>query len=171
MLGSAVLWFTRDYDDPDSAYLPAARYPRNALATVSTHDLPTAAGFLVGEQVRVRARLGQLTGPVEQEREHADKDRAQLLALLRDEGLITADSTNEEIVVAMHEFLARTPCRLVTASLYDVLGVLDQPNLPGTTDEYPNWRMPLAAGLEEIVADPRVRRIAEVLGARRGTTA
>ncbi len=171
MLGSAVLWFTRDYDDPDSAYLPAARYPRNALATVSTHDLPTAAGFLVGEQVRVRARLGQLTGPVEQEREHADKDRAQLLALLRDEGLITADSTNEEIVVAMHEFLARTPCRLVTASLHDVLGVLDQPNLPGTTDEYPNWRMPLAAGLEEIVADPRVRRIAEVLGARRGTTA
>jgi 4-alpha-glucanotransferase len=171
MLGSAVLWFTRDYDDPDSAYLPAARYPRNALATVSTHDLPTAAGFLVGEQVRVRARLGQLAGPVEQEREHADKDRAQLLALLRDEGLITADSTNEEIVVAMHEFLARTPCRLVTASLYDVLGVLDQPNLPGTTDEYPNWRMPLAAGLEEIVADPRVRRIAEVLGARRGTTA
>ena len=57
----------------------------------------------------------------------------------------------------MHEFLARTPCRFVTASLYDVLGELDQPNLPGTTDEYPNWRMPLAASLEEIAVDPRVR--------------
>ena len=43
----------------------------------------------------------------------------------------------------MHEFLARTPCRFVTASLYDVLGEVDQPNLPGTTDQYPNWRMPL----------------------------
>ncbi len=171
MLGSAVLWFTRDYDDPERAYLPAARYPRNALATISTHDLPTAAGFLVGEQVRVRAELGQLIGPVEDERAYADKDRAQLLALLLQEGLITADSGNEEIVVAMHEFLARTPCRLITASLYDVLGVLDQPNLPGTTDEYPNWRMPIASSLEEILADPRFRRIAEVLSARKGTTA
>ena len=80
-------------------------------------------------------------------------------------------STAEEIVLAMHEFLAGTPCRFVTASLYDVLGVLDQPNLPGTTDEYPNWRMPLPAGLEEIVADPRVRRVADVLGARKDTTA
>jgi 4-alpha-glucanotransferase len=167
MLGSAVLWFTRDYDDPDEGYLPAARYPRNALASISTHDLPTAPGFLAGEQVKVRARLGQLAGSVEDEQRTADRDRAQLLRALTDEGLITPGSTNDEIVVAMHEFLARTPCRLVTASLYDVLGVLDQPNLPGTTDEYPNWRMPIANSLEEIVADPRVRRIAEVLSARK----
>ncbi|WP_067508073.1 4-alpha-glucanotransferase [Actinoplanes sp. TFC3] len=169
MLGSAVLWFTRDYeDDPDEGYLPAARYPRNALATISTHDLPTAAGFLVGEQVRVRAELGQLAGPVEDERAYADKDRAQLLARLTEDGLITADSTPEQIVTAMHAFLARTPSRLVTASLYDVLGELDQPNLPGTTDEYPNWRMPLKTTLEDIVADPRLARVAEVLQAREG---
>ncbi|MEV4707289.1 4-alpha-glucanotransferase [Actinoplanes sp. NPDC049316] len=168
MLGSAVLWFTRDYeDDPDEGYLPAARYKRNALATISTHDLPTAAGFLAGEQVKVRAELGQLAGPVEQERANADKDRAQLLARLTEEGLITAESTPEEIVVAMHEFLARTPSRFVTASLYDVLGELDQPNLPGTTDEYPNWRMPLRTALENIGEDPRVARVAEVLSARR----
>jgi 4-alpha-glucanotransferase len=171
MLGSAVLWFTRDDDDPDGGYLPAARYPRNALATISTHDLPTAAGFLVGEQVKVRAELGQLAGSVADEERIAEQDRAQLLTLLRNEGLIAADSTDDEIVVAMHEFLARTPCRFVTASLYDVLGVLDQPNLPGTTDQYPNWRMPISTSLEEIAVDPRVRRIAAVLGARKGTTA
>jgi 4-alpha-glucanotransferase len=168
MLGSAVLWFTRDWDAPDGPYIPAADYPRNALATVSTHDLPTAAGFLVGEQVRVRARLGQLAGSVEDERRTADADRAQLLAALTAEGLITPASTPEEIVVAMHEFLARTPCRLVTASLYDVLGVLDQPNLPGTTDQYPNWRMPITTTLEQIQVDPRVARIAALLGARKG---
>ncbi|WP_041832853.1 4-alpha-glucanotransferase [Actinoplanes sp. N902-109] len=168
MLGSAVLWFTRDYeDDPDEGYLPAARYPRNALASVSTHDLPTAAGFLVGEQVRVRAELGQLAGPVEDEQAYADKDRAQLLTRLTEEGLITPDSTAEEIVTAMHAFLARTPSRLITASLYDVLGEVDQPNLPGTTDEYPNWRMPLRESLEDIVADPRVTRVAAVLNARK----
>jgi 4-alpha-glucanotransferase len=171
MLGSAVLWFTRDYDSPDEDYLPAARYPRNALATISTHDLPTAAGFLVGEQVRVRAELGQLAGSVADEKRNADKDRNQLLLRLTAEGLISPDAAPDEIIVAMHEFLAKTPCRFVTASLYDVLGELSQPNLPGTTDQYPNWRMPLAAGLEEIVADPRVQRIAEVLSARQAARA
>ena len=170
MLGSAVLWFTRDDEDPEGGYLPAARYPRNALASISTHDLPTAAGFLAGEQVRVRAELGQLAGSIDDEVKQADRDRAQLLALLAREGLITVESTSDEIVVAMHEFLARTPCRFVTASLYDVIGELRQPNLPGTTDQYPNWRMPLAETLEEVGSDPRVRRIAEVLGARRVAT-
>jgi 4-alpha-glucanotransferase len=169
MLGSAVLWFTRDYDDPAEGYLPAADYPRNALATISTHDLPTAAGFLIGEQVRVRAELGQLAGSVEAEQEFADKDRAQLLFRLTEEGLITPDTPAEEIIVAMHEFLARTPSRFITASLYDVLGELRQPNLPGTTDQYPNWRIPLTASLEQILADPRVARIAEVLSAKKGT--
>jgi 4-alpha-glucanotransferase len=167
MLGSAVLWFTRDDEDPDGGYLPPGRYPRNALASISTHDLPTAAGFLAGEQVRVRAELGQLAGPEDEERERAETDRGPLLAMLRAEGLTTPDSTPEEIVVAMHGALARTPCRLVVASLYDVLGELRQPNLPGTTDEYPNWRMPLAAGLEEIESDPRIGRTAQVLRLRR----
>ncbi|WP_433297690.1 4-alpha-glucanotransferase [Actinoplanes sp. CA-030573] len=166
MLGSAVLWFTRDWDDPDDAFVPAASYPRNALASISTHDLPTAMGFLTGEQVEVRARLGQLAGPVEEERKTAAKDRAQLKAALRAEGLITADSTDDEVIVAMHEFLARTPCRFVTASLYDVLGELDQPNLPGTVDEYPNWRMRLSLSLEQIAGDPRIARIAEILKER-----
>ena len=86
--------------------------------------------------------------------------------MLRTQGLITADSSTEEIVVGMHAALARTPCRLVVASLYDVLGEVRQPNLPGTTHEYPNWRMPLAADLDEIAADPRVHTIGRVLGLR-----
>ncbi|MEU4238068.1 4-alpha-glucanotransferase [Actinoplanes sp. NPDC026619] len=163
MLGSAVLWFTRDWEDPEQVYYPPADYPRNALATISTHDLPTAAGFLAGEQVKVRAELGQLAGTVEDERATADTDRARLRAALTAQGLITAASTDDEVVVAMHEFLAHTPCRLITASLYDVLGELDQPNLPGTYDEYPNWRMPLRLSLEQIAADPRIERTAAIL--------
>jgi 4-alpha-glucanotransferase len=166
MLGSAVLWFTRDWEQPDQPFRPAADYPRNALASISTHDLPTAAGFLAGEQVRVRAELGQLTGSVEEEAAIAAQDRARLLERLADAGLIAADSTDEEIIVAMHEFLARTPCRFIAGSLYDVLGELAQPNLPGTTDEYPNWRMPLRSSVEDIVEDPRMRRIAAVLSER-----
>jgi 4-alpha-glucanotransferase len=170
MLGSAVLWFTRDDADPGRGYRRAADYPRNAMASISTHDLPTAAGFLVGEQVRVRAELGQLADSVEEEQRDADKDRAQLLARLTAEGLIHASSTNQDIVVAMHEFLARTPCRFVLASMYDVLGELSQPNLPGTSDQYPNWRMPLAASVDDIIADPQFGRIAEALGKKHGQT-
>jgi 4-alpha-glucanotransferase len=159
MLGSAVLWFTRDDDDPEHGYLPAEKYSRNALATVSTHDLPTAAGFLRGEQVRVRAELGQLVGDEADERARWEIDRAQLLDALD----LPPTTPAWEIIEAMHGFLARTPCRIVTASLYDVLEEVDQPNLPGTTDQYPNWRMPLAADLDQIGVDPRVRRISEVL--------
>jgi 4-alpha-glucanotransferase len=166
MLGSAVLWFTRDWDEEHQAFYPAAEYPRNALASISTHDLPTATGFLVGEQVRVRAKLGQLAGTVDEELATWRKDRDQLIKLLRAEGLLHGGESPEQIVLAMHEFLARTPTRFVTASLYDVLGEINQPNLPGTTDEYPNWRMPLALSLEQILADPRLSMIADVLSKR-----
>ncbi|MEU4618962.1 4-alpha-glucanotransferase [Actinoplanes sp. NPDC023801] len=159
MLGSAVLWFTRD---DEGGYRPSAGYPRNALASISTHDLPTAAGFLAGEQVEVRAELGQLAGPVEQERASWRKDRDLLLERLRAEGM----REDDDVVVAMHEFLARTPCRLVTASLHDVLLERRQPNLPGTFDEYPNWRIPLDRDLAEVLADPLFRRVAAILAAR-----
>ena len=86
---------------------------------------------------------------------------------MRDEKLIGPDATDDEIVVAMHAFLRSTPCRLVTASLYDALDEPRQPNLPGTTDQYPNWRIPLPASLEEIRTDPRVRRIVAVLNTGR----
>ncbi|WP_203824328.1 4-alpha-glucanotransferase [Actinoplanes palleronii] len=164
MLGSSVLWFTRDWDTGE--FRPAADYRRNALASISTHDLPTAAGFLAGEQVEVRAELGQLAGTVEQEWTTWRADRAALLELLRSEGLVGADPAPEEAVLAMHEFLARTPCRLVAASLHDVLLERRQPNLPGTFDEYPNWRIPLGADLTEVVADPLFRRVAKILGDR-----
>jgi 4-alpha-glucanotransferase len=167
VLGSAVLWFTRDWDAEDQPFLPASEYPRNALATISTHDLPTATGFLAGEQVKVRAELGQLAGTVEKERASWERERAQLIKRLRQDGLLDGGRhTPAEIVLAMHEFLARTPCRFVTASLYDVLGEMRQPNLPGTTDEYPNWRMPLGQSLEQIGQDPRIRQVATVLSGR-----
>jgi 4-alpha-glucanotransferase len=165
MLGSAVLWFTKTSDDE---YVPATDYPRNALASVSTHDLPTAMGFLTGEHVRVRAELGQLAGPVAEEQQRAARERAQLIELLRTEKLIGPDPTNDEIIVAMHAFLRNTPCRFVTASLYDVLDEVRQPNLPGTVDEYPNWRLRLPASLEQIRGDPRVGRIVEVLNSSKG---
>src|SRR5205807_172075 len=82
VLGSAVLWFTRDYRDPKAPFVPPADYPELALASISTHDLPTAPGLLAGEQVRVRAELGLLSRTVAQEQAEADRDLAALATLL-----------------------------------------------------------------------------------------
>ncbi|GAA2344011.1 4-alpha-glucanotransferase [Dactylosporangium salmoneum] len=150
ILGSAVLWFTRD---DDGAFVPPEQWPANAMASVSTHDLPTAAGFLTGEHVRARDAAGLLTRPVAEEQEAADADRAALLKLL---------PQDEDPIVAMHRLLARSPCRILLASPYDVLGEVRQPNLPGTSEQYPNWRIPLPLPLEKLTEDPRMLAIAEI---------
>ncbi len=167
MLGSSVLWFTRDLDAPDEPLLPPARWPSDSVATISTHDLPTAMGFLRGEHVRARAGLG-LLDDVAAEEQRAAADRAEMVALLRSEGLVGADPTEEELVVAMHALLASTGSRLALISPYDVVGEVRQPNLPGTVDEYPNWRLPLPVTLEALRDDPRVRAVVEVMRTARG---
>lgn len=158
MLGCAVAWFTRDLEAPGEPLLPPQRWPSRAAATLSTHDLPTAAGFLRGEHVRVRAEL-DLLDDVPAEQATADRERAEWVALLRSEGLLPDDGTEpseQDIIVAMHRLLAATPSRLKLISPYDVIAEVRQPNLPGTVDEYPNWRLPLPLTLEQLQADPRV---------------
>ena len=163
ILGSSVLWFTRDVDAPGHPLLPPAEWTEQSVATVSTHDLPTASGFLRGEHVRVRAELGLLDDP-DAERSRAELDRLELVELLREEGLVTGSEPGEDqLVVAMHALLARSRARLVLVSPYDVIGEARHPNLPGTIDQYPNWRLPLPESLEELRDDPRVRVVVDEL--------
>jgi len=168
MLGSSVLWFTRDLDAPGQPLLPPEQWPEESVATISTHDLPTAAGFLRGEHVRVRAELG-LLDDVPAEEAKAAVDRLELVELLREQGLVDGEDPGEDqLVVALHALLARSRSRLVLVSPYDVVGEVRQPNLPGTIDEYPNWRLPLPVTLEELRDDPRVRVVVDQLRLRRG---
>jgi len=159
-LGCAVLWFARD--EATGRMLPPQRWPERSAASISTHDLPTAPGFLRGEHVQVRAELG-LLDDVAAEEKRAEVERAELLDLLRAEGLLGVDAAEDDIVAAMHALLVRAPCRLRLVSPYDLVGEARQPNLPGTVDEYPNWRLPLPLTLEELRVDPRVPRIIDVL--------
>ncbi|HYT10372.1 MAG TPA: 4-alpha-glucanotransferase, partial [Mycobacteriales bacterium] len=167
VLGSAVLWFARE--DDEITPLPPSRWRERAVASVSTHDLPTAYGFLAGEQVRVRAELGQLDRSVEEEERRVAEERERLVAMMRDEGLAQPGTPPDELVLDMYRLLARTPCRIVLASPADAVGDLRQPNLPGVTDDYPSWRLPLADGsgrevsLEEFLAAPGTARIAALL--------
>jgi 4-alpha-glucanotransferase len=162
------LWFARDEQAPGTPLLVPKRWPRCAAASISTHDLPTAVGFLRGEHVRARAELGLLKDEAA-EWAQARTDRAELIELLRSAGLLQTDD-EDEIVVAMHALLGRTPCQLQLVSPYDVVGETRQPNLPGTVDEYPNWRLPLPVTLEELKRDPRVTRVVAALRSAGSTT-
>lgn len=163
ILGSAVLWFETE---PDGSFVPPARWRAEALASVTTHDLPTAAGLLAEEQVRVRAELGLLGHSVEVEQERVRAERTALLAMLTEQGLLTGTG---DPVLAMHAALVASPCRIVLAAYGDAVGDLRQPNLPGTVDEYPDWRLPVADGqgrplmLEQLLASPGVRRLTALL--------
>ncbi len=173
VLGSDVSWFARNKEN--RAPLPPARWREAAMASVTTHDLPTVAGWLADEPVRVRAKLGLLGVPIEQECAHAAAERAALLGLLRREGLL-ADPGDDpvEVMLAMHRLLVASPAALVLASPADAVGDLRQPNLPGTVDEYPNWRLPLTDGqgrrvrMGDLRDDPTVRRLITVLAGVRG---
>jgi 4-alpha-glucanotransferase len=167
VLGSAVLWFAREEDEITP--LPPARWRERAVASVSTHDLPTAYGFLADEQVRVRAKLGQLDRPVEEEQARVREERERLLAMMRAEGLARPGAPDSELVLDMYRLLARTPSAVVLAMPADAVGDLRQPNLPGTLDQYPNWRLPLADStgtevtLEAFLASPATATLIEVL--------
>ncbi len=162
MLGCAVLWFQRDDDD---ALVPPQEWPGTTLGTISTHDLPTAVGFLRDEHVRAREAAGLLTDP-DAAREQAARERAELEEMLVDQGVLGEDRSEDAVVAAMHALLARAGSRIVLASFTDVLDEVRQPNLPGTTDAYPNWRIPLPLSTEELLRDPRVQATVRALRGR-----
>ena len=162
LLSSAVLWFQRDWDATGQPFIRPGEWEPATMASISTHDLPTVSGWLEAEHVRVRAALGLLDGPPEPEYEAAKAEREALVALIRREGIPTDD-----LVVALHALLASAASRLVLTSPADVLGERRQPNLPGTIDQYPNWRIPLPVNVDEFFTDGHVRAAVAPLRAAR----
>ena len=140
ILGTAVLWFEREGNRPK----PPEQWRRQQLATVTTHDLPPTAGYLAGEHVTLRDRLGLLTEPVSLVRAKAARERESTIAALRARGLLSADASEREVVEALHRYVLATPGILIGVSLADAVGERRAQNQPGTDREYPNWKVPLA---------------------------
>ncbi|MCX4236586.1 4-alpha-glucanotransferase [Streptomyces ortus] len=174
VLGTSVLWFERDWDGTGLP-LPPESWRADCLATATTHDLPSTASRLTGDHVELRDRLGLLTRPVDEERAEAAADVGEWLALLARLGLLqgaaggVSEQSEEAEIQAVHRFLLRTPARLVGVWLPDAVGDRRPQNLPGTWDQYPNWRLPVADAegrpvtLEELAASPRLHALMDVL--------
>lgn len=139
--GTQILWF--EHDDRDRPK-PPAEYREECLASVTTHDLPPTAGFLELRHVDIRAQLGQLTRPVEEERRAEEHLIRAYRKALEDAGLADADASTADLVVALHRYVASSAAKLFGVSLADLAQDRRPINQPGTYREYPNWTLPLA---------------------------
>ncbi len=141
VLGTEMAWFARE---PDGSPLRPPGWRRRCMATVGTHDVPPVSGFVTGDHVTVRAQLGLLKDPGG-ERKGSELRLSAWQDALTAQHLLPAGPRPpaEEFTVAMYGYLALTPAVLVGVSLADAVGDRRTQNVPGTSDEYPNWRVPL----------------------------
>jgi 4-alpha-glucanotransferase len=171
ILGTSMLWFERRADGTPRR---PGGWRRGCLATVGTHDMPPAAAFLTGEQVTIRAELGLLTRPEAEERAAARAEMDRWLAMLNREGLLprrtgTVPLSPEEFTVALYAYLTGTPAMLIGVSLAEAVGERQPQNVPGTVDEYPNWRVPLTDGdgkpvlLDDLPRHAGIRAVAQAV--------
>ncbi|MHB1402539.1 MAG: malto-oligosyltrehalose synthase [Thiobacillus sp.] len=172
VLSTRLLYFERQ----DNGRLqPPKAYPENAVAAVTTHDLPTLAGFWQGLDIDLRDRL-HLFPDDEVRNEQVvtrSEDRAQLLVALEGEGVLPPGSGMQpvafpemtpELTAAVYTYLARAPSKLLLVQLEDAFGVHEQPNLPGTVEPvYPNWRLKTPLNLEAWHDSPWLQAILPAL--------
>ena len=149
--GCRVMLFERD---SDGNFLPPECYPADALATFSTHDLPSFRGWIEGHDLRVKRAIGFDPG-------ESDEVRGRAQDALRAALAQWAPAYPPDDIAAVAAFLAATPSRLVVIPLDDILSVRDQINIPGTVEQHPNWRRKLPVAIEDLGAHDGMRRVAD----------
>lgn len=150
LLGCRLMMFERGHG---SNFRPPEEWDRAALASFGTHDLPTYAGWRKGREIDWRRKIGGIDGRTAR-RMHEER-RGHVAEL--------SEAAGGEDVDAMHARLGRTASALVALQIEDILGLVEQPNLPGTVDEHPNWRRRLPIPPEALEDEPRVKRAAEIM--------
>jgi 4-alpha-glucanotransferase len=166
--------------DAIGAFHAPGEYPSNALATATTHDLPTLTGWVLGRDLDARLAAGL----IDEDEARAGRNLRRVHAMRLLEALYAAgeladalveplfqafDARRTErdvyapLIAAAYRFLARTPARIVILPLDDACGELDQVNVPGTIDEYPNWRRKNSVAVEALALDERIANLAAEL--------
>ncbi len=149
VLSYRVLWFEDE---------PPARYPELALASVTTHDLPTIAGLWTGADLEAQRQAGLTV--------NEDGYAASRRRLAEWTG-VPERAEAALVIEAAHRLLATAPSLIACATLEDALAVAERPNLPGTTaDQHPNWSRALPEPLETIESAPLARAVATALASR-----
>ena len=167
------------FEKLDGRFRRPNEYVRKALATATTHDMPTLRSYWEGRDIELRRGLNlypsaEIENDVVRERE---RDRELLLGALLEQGLKPAhpatpfDAFTAELAHALHLYLARAPTALVALQIEDLLGETLPVNVPGTDKEYPNWQRKISADIEEIAGRADLAaHLDEIRAARDGVT-
>jgi 4-alpha-glucanotransferase len=170
ILSTRVLFF--EQKPQTGTFVPARDYPVLALTVVGSHDLPTLRGWWEANDLALKERLGLFPQPREaaRQRQVRDRDRVQLLGVLRGERLLpqTGQPDISTLSRAVHAFLARTPSVLAMVEIGDLTDEVEPVNVPATSVEHPNWRRRLSVTLEELAFRPRFLDVTAVFQAERG---
>jgi 4-alpha-glucanotransferase len=161
----------------DGRFKRPGEYPRRAIATVTTHDLPTLKGYWSANDIELRRQLAlypsdEIRAVVSNERV---SDRGALLAALADQGLKpvgcdgSAESYSAALALAIHVYLARSTAALVVVQAEDLVGMAHPVNVPGTSDEHANWQRKMTCDVAAMLGAADVQRLlAAVQAARAG---
>lgn len=170
ILGTSILWFEHGPNAP----IPPEEYRALCLTSVTTHDLPPTLGYLHGDHIDLRARLGLLETGEEAERARDARDRDAVLAMAKERGLLADDTplTDPRTVDALYRLIAASPSALLGVALVDAVGERRIQNQPGTdADQYPNWRIPLGdssgavVSVEDLAGSARFAELVAALAA------
>lgn len=176
VLAYRVFYFRRG---EDGAFAPPAEYPRDALAAVSTHDMPTLRGWWSGHDLQARRDLGAYPDEETRERQLVERseDRARLMLWIERAGRLPGSlaglpggpaELTDALTRSLHLTLAEAPPMLLSIRPEDVLGQLEPINMPGTGDaEFPNWRRKLPLTLREMATDTRLLDLARAIATTR----
>ena len=145
VLSYRLLWF-----EPG----PPETWPEQALAAVTTHDLPTVAGMWTGADLEAQRSAGLSPN---------EGGEAEVRRRLQEAAGTSDDTPVTDVAVGAYRALSRAPSRVLVATLDDALGVEERPNMPGTVDEWPNWSIALPTPVEDLPDAPGVKAIAGVL--------
>lgn len=158
LLGIRVLMFQRD----GARFYRPGEWSPHAIATTTTHDLPTMAGWWQGRDIDWRTKLDLLEpGQTESEARHARaQERTMLWRALIEAGCVQGEAShpdNDHVPLnAVVDFISASPAPLAMLPIEDALGLVEQPNLPGTVETHPNWRRRLPQSVDEVLDDEKV---------------
>jgi len=172
MLSYRLFYFERKYPDP--SFSSPEKYPALALCAITTHDLPTIYGYWAGQDLKVKQQLGMFPNDklFRKQGKERERDKALILSALETHGILPHDIPSNpnaishmtpELCRAIYHYLALTPCKLLLVSLDDIIGTINQQNMPGTLDEHPNWMQKTPLSLDELIKDSRFIDLAELL--------
>lgn len=140
-------------------YKLPGEYREYSVATITTHDLPTLRGFWELRDIELRKRLNLFKDSALEQLHISSResDKKAILSMLKEAGFLGNDTVDDEllnnysgeILKAVHRFLIRTTSKITLFQIEDLIGEIDQKNLPGTTSEYPNWRLRLPIFFDE----------------------